>query len=175
MAFIARGQCHFATTEVDSSQRMDEYVTIPARLLPRDAADFMIGSAVGLLQCVVLVLVPAFLGWSATGSVWAAVATGLGLYLLFLAHTVKSLDVGVDGVHFNRWLGRPKLIPWSEFRSAGIATRRELVLRGWLWPPFPAREMTPSYTSLGHCRFDTADGRVLERVTASILAPPTPP
>lgn len=136
---------------------MDEHVTIPARILPRDAADLMISTGVNLLQSV-LFLVPAFLVSRATASTPMAIATALGLYLLFAAHRVRSLDVGIDGIRFNRWLGRPKLIPWDQFRSAGIATRRELVLRGWLWPPFPAREMTPSYTSLGHCRFDYTGG-----------------
>jgi hypothetical protein len=141
-------------------------MVVKPRFWPRNAEDAAIALAVGLLQVTVLFFFPsivvAFATWIAAGScglglVAFAVAFG-SLYSIWLAFTVTSLRLDEKGLRFRRLLGSPKILTWDQITSVAPATRQELIVKGWLWPPFPAREMTPSLTSLGHYRVTWRNG-----------------
>jgi hypothetical protein len=76
----------------------------------------------------------------------------LGLYLVWVLFTVRHLRCDEGALELVRVLGSPHRIPWTELESVEEVSRMELVWCGWLWPPFPVREMTPSLTSIGHFR-----------------------
>lgn len=139
----------------------EEVQTFTPRLAPRDATDAALAIAVGLLQCAVLFLLPVLLvdalfvnGW------WWGIGTSVALYVIFLLHVVKDVKVGSDGIRFTRTLGNPKFLRWSEITEVVEASRSELVIHGWLWPLFLPREMSPSCTTLGHCRIGFGKGFV---------------
>jgi hypothetical protein len=71
---------------------------------------------------------------------------------LFVLFSVSKVSISSAGIRFFRYFGAPKILEWSEIEDIEQVSRGELVLKGWLWPLFPAREMTPSLTSTGHIR-----------------------
>lgn len=129
-----------------------ETLTIKARILPRRISDALVAGVIGLAQALVLFVVPAFVVGVLTQSLGIGWFTFLVIYALWLLFTVRHLRCDEDALEFVRILGTPKRIPWEYLESVEEAPQAELVLRGWLWPPFPAREMTLSLTSLGHYR-----------------------
>jgi hypothetical protein len=129
-----------------------EGLIIKARILPRRISDAAVAGVIGLVQGLALFVVPAFVVGVLTQSPGVGWLTFLAIYVLWLLFTVRHLRCDEEALEFVRTLGTPKRIPWAHLESVEEAPRAELVLRGWLWPPFPAREMTPSLTSLGHYR-----------------------
>jgi hypothetical protein len=135
---------------------------IKPRFMPRDFLDWLVMLFVGLfLQVVLLFVLPSILVFFATAafglemdtSILSAVATYVLLYLLFLTFTVWSLQLSEDGIKFVRFFGSPRLLRWGEIVDISEASRKEVIIRGWLWPLFPAREMTPCMSALRHFRF----------------------
>jgi hypothetical protein len=129
------------------------------RLWSRNAADF------GLVWFVVAPLVlglvfglPAGLAYLVTGSPPVTLGVLTGVYLLYVAFSVRGVTVSPEGIRFHRWLGNPRLLPWGEIRSIAIAPPAELIRQGWLWPLFPSREMTASLTTIGHYRITWGAG-----------------
>jgi hypothetical protein len=124
------------------------------RIWPRDARDFLLSLTVGLgLPTILFGLV-----FMVTGRLSAAGGSALVVMAAFLLVSVRRLDVGSDGIRFVRVIGRPRYLPWRDVISVDPVGRREVIVRGWLWPPFPPREATPSLTSLGHFRIRTPRG-----------------
>jgi hypothetical protein len=83
--------------------------------------------------------------------------------ILFVAvisalYSVASIAVNDRGIVFSRIFGNPKFLAWQDIKEIAPASRRELILHGWLWPLLPAREMTPSLTSMGHYRIAWTKG-----------------
>jgi hypothetical protein len=76
----------------------------------------------------------------------------------FSLHAVEWLRIDEQGIRFGRRWGTPKFLPWTAVRHIRPATRREVVLFGWLWPPFPPREATRALTSVGHYRIEWEGG-----------------
>ncbi len=155
---------------------------IKPRILPRNLEDWFWSSVVGYIQLSILFLFPAILGVLVAGSMawfycsYAAVdatykmigivigaAIGgalapLTVYVVFLLFTVWSLRVRDDGLHFARLMGVPKFLPWDQIVDVSPASRRELIVHGWLWPILPAREMTWCLTSIHHYRISWKEG-----------------
>ena len=131
---------------------------IAPRILPRGLVDFAISSVVGVFQTFILFGAPAAIAFFLTGSTAITFGTFCVAYVFFLLFCVRHISLGEDGIKFHRLLGTPKFLPWSRITSISPASRRELILRGWLWPIFPAREMTASLTSLNHYRIAWVDG-----------------
>ena len=135
-------------------------VMIRPRILPRDFVDFCLSLAVGLFQTTLLFGIPALLAFLASLSFGLGVLISLCIgfvasflaYCFFLLFVVRRLTVTVDGLRFHRVLGSPKFLTWDTISSVTVTPRSELILRGWLWPLFPSREMTPSLSSLQHYR-----------------------
>jgi len=120
--------------------------------MPRDMLDVVICVSVAAVQLLALVGLPAGVTVLATGNADAGTSVALGVLLVWLLFSVRYIRCDGQGLHLKRVLGSPKLIPWGQIDSVEEASRRELVLRGWLWPLFPAREMTTSLTAQGHYR-----------------------
>jgi len=122
---------------------------------PRDLADVLVGVLVAIPTLGVLYGIPAAIVIALGGS-WTlalvAAALGAALFTLFISplFTVRSLTVSASGIRFDRVFGRPRLLHWDQIRRIRPAKRVEVVLWGWLLPPFPAREATRSTSSIGH-------------------------
>jgi hypothetical protein len=79
-------------------------------------------------------------------------------YGMFLLFVVRKLSIDDNGILFVRVLGSPKILKWTDIESIEKVSRKELILRGWLWPLFPAREMTACLSSKNHFRIKWRDG-----------------
>jgi hypothetical protein len=137
-----------------------EPIVIKPRILPRDFVDVCLGLPIGLLQTALFFGVPALLafllarglGVTIVPSLVAALVGYFIAYCFFFLFVVRRLTVAHDGLHFHRHLGSPKFLAWERISSVALAPRGELILRGWLWPLFPSREITPSLSALRHYR-----------------------
>jgi len=111
-----------------------------------------------LLQVAIAMGVPALIvAIGVNGG--AGAITFLLLYAISLLFMVRSLEIDGDGILFRRVLGKPKRLLKSEIVSIEEASRREVVVHGWLWPPFPvAREMTACLSARNHFRIRWGNG-----------------
>ena len=124
---------------------------IKPRILPRDVLDVLIGVLVGAFQIAILFVLPALIDGVTINS-GAGLLTFVLVYAMSLLFMVRSVEIEQEGLRFRRVLGSPKVLPWTHILSVDEAPRRELVLRGWLWPLFPAREMTACLSAKHHFR-----------------------
>ena len=136
-------------------------VVIRPRVLPRDARDafvavvstFLIGASIFLL---VYAAVDLFRG-ATTAAIVALVIVALA-FLTIALRTVRAIELDDTGIRFRRFAGSPRFLSWDRITAVRRADRAEVVLRGWLLPPFAMRACNASLTSLGHYRFDWAGG-----------------
>lgn len=118
---------------------------------PRGLGDFVITMFVALpIQFTVLFIIPGLAVAFAFESVDLGFLTAGLVYVVFLLFSVSSISLANDGIRFKRVLGGPKHLPWNEVIEVSEVGRWELVTKGWLWPIFPAREMTACLSSLHH-------------------------
>jgi len=115
-------------------------------------------AAVGILQILALLGIPAAIAYVLSKSTLVTSLVLLASYIIFLLFSVRFISLGTDGIKFHRVLGTPKVLPWKLITSIERASRRELIFRGWLWPLFPPREITASLSSLDHFRIDWIGG-----------------
>ena len=132
-------------------------LTIKPRLLPRGPADMLLGVSVGVLQAAFLFYGPAILVGYLFRSFWVGLVVFIVIFTAWILLSVTKLHLSAEGVRFVRLLGSPKFLAWNEIQSIEPAPPRELVLKGWLWPLFPAREMTFCLSAMGHYRFRYGD------------------
>lgn len=127
--------------------------------MPRTIGDFCICLLLVFpIQASLMVGVPYWAIDALTGTARARPIV-LTVILLFYLFRVTHLTLSAEGIRFHRILGSPKFLPWTRVRSVAPAVSRwEVVLKGWLWPLFPAREMSSSLTSLGHYRIQWDNG-----------------
>jgi hypothetical protein len=135
----------------ESIAESDELL-MPPRVWPRDALDWILCITVGILLTCALFGVPAVLVFFAIGSRAVALLTFCAAYMVFLSFSVQRVSLSPSGIRFHRVFGAPRFLPWETITSIAVAPRSEVVLRGWLWPPFPPRESTPSFSALEHFR-----------------------
>lgn len=147
-------------------------LVIPPRILPRDFLDICLALPIGLVQGAILCGVPALLGYILTDSPLIAFVACCAAYGFGLLFTVGRLTVSADGLHFHRILGSPRVLPWGRISSVALTSRRELIIRGWLWPLFPSHEATPCLSAVQHfritwdsgfCFYPPADVHLFER------------
>ena len=112
--------------------------------------DASITVLIAIIQISILFVLPSFLIYVLTGSESIAWLAFLSIYILFLSYSVFSISVGEEGIRFNRLFGTPKSLSWSEITAIESVSRKELIFKGWLWPLFPAKEMTFCLSSNGH-------------------------
>jgi hypothetical protein len=139
--------------------QLGQFAVTP-HLRPRDAVDVIAGIPLGLLAVIELNIAPTVVtlitlrlagaGWIQSAAVAFLFYFAIGV--LILLHAVSRLELDADGIRFVRLLGWPRFIPWSEINDISPATRREVLLHAWLWPPWPRRDSTASLTALGHFR-----------------------
>ncbi|MCL2298488.1 MAG: hypothetical protein FWC38_00150 [Proteobacteria bacterium] len=134
-----------------TSTKTKSMSVVKPRILPRSLRDASLSLGVFVIQFTILLILPA-LFLAVFVSLLSGALCVIAIYLLFLLFTVKEIRVTNEGLHFIRLAGSPRRIRWSEVSSITKVTSREIILRGWLWPPFPAREMTLSFTAEGHYR-----------------------
>lgn len=133
--------------------------SIRPRFLPRDALDILFLLFVCIpLQVLPLFGLPFLVGYLTTGSPVIGFLSFVLMYVLFVLFSVWALRVTQNGVEFRRLLGSPKLLAWKDISSIRIAKRMEVVRYGWLWPLFPAREMTACLSARDHVRFEGSFG-----------------
>ncbi|HUT90675.1 MAG TPA: hypothetical protein VMY37_14325 [Thermoguttaceae bacterium] len=142
----------------------------------RDWIDFglyVVDVLLGFLGGVVLSL-PTFLLLLLLDAPWfpeIVAATCILTYLLalFLLLAVawqlrrwilSRLLIDASGIAFERRAGQPRFLRWSEICVVRPATRREVLLRAWLWPWSFSREPSKTKSTLGHYRIEWADGYV---------------
>ena len=126
--------------------------------MPRDFIDCLLSLSVGLLLVSLLFGIPALAVYAITHSRLAAIVTFCLVYAPVCCFAVTRLTLSAAGIQFHRLFGSPRFLPWERIVSISVAPRAELVLRGWLWPPFPAREMTASLSAREHLRITWQDG-----------------
>lgn len=127
-------------------------VKIQPRFWPRDGTDVLVGLFIGLLQAIILFLLPTFLSWAVSGSQFMAILTCVILEVVWHLFVVWGIEIKPEGIQFHRRFGFPKFLPWNEVESIEPALRTEVIVKGWLWPLFPARDMTLSLSSANHYR-----------------------
>lgn len=128
-------------------------VRVKANLKPRNTADAIVCSITAVLLIGLLTAVPGFLVWAFTSSIPLGVVAGIAFYVFFLRHVVTELEVSDSGIRFVRRLGTPRELAWAELDSVEEVAPLEVMLWGWFLPPFPAREMSPSFSMYGHVAF----------------------
>lgn len=131
---------------------------IKPRTAPRDVIDIMVGAPIGLIQASLAIGVPSLAVALILNPLAGALAclTLCGMSFLLM---VTSLEVQEDGILFRRVLLKPKKLAESEIVSVEEASRREVVIHGWLWPPWPfAREMTACLSARQHFRIQWKGG-----------------
>lgn len=134
----------------NGSDATQSCVVVKPHIPPRDGADGVIAATVGCFQTLVLFLLPSAVVGLLTGKLLFGIVVYGAFYGLWLLLSVARLELSPAGIRFVRVLGTPKFLTWSEISVVEPVSPRELVLLGWLWPPFPAREMTFSLTCKGH-------------------------
>jgi hypothetical protein len=143
-----------------------EYYKIKPRFWPRDIADVFVAFLIGFLFQVGLILILPSLfvffvvlttGQGVEISLGCAFATYLSILAVWIAFTVWSLRISDEGMEFTRLLGKPKLLHWNDITDVSEVPRKEVVLKGWLWPMFPCREMTTCLSALRHFRIRWGD------------------
>jgi len=149
------------------------------RVCPRGLSDFCVCAfLVFPIQLLTLFVLPAAIAFAVTHSTAFALAIVAVVFLVFAAFSVARVSLSSQGMRFHRVLGGPKFLRWEQITSVEIAPQRELVLRGWLWPLFPAREMTACLSSLQHfrirwdngfCYYPPADSEVFEQYVTAHL------
>jgi hypothetical protein len=127
------------------------------RILPRGGADLAVALAIAALQAAWLFILPSLVAGYLTHSSAVGEYTFLGLLVVFLSFSVEKLTIDQDGIRFHRLFGSPKFLAWERIVEVEEAPQSELIIRSWIWPPFPAREMTACLSSIGHYRI-TWDG-----------------
>ncbi|MBL8309133.1 MAG: hypothetical protein JNL19_01800 [Burkholderiales bacterium] len=126
---------------------------IKPQVVPRDLTDAILSTVIGMIQIAILFALPSLVVYLLSGSESVAWVTAIAMYVVFAAFSVTALELDDAGVRLKRLLGVPKFVPWSDMTSVSEAPRRELVVHGWLWQLFPSREITPSFSSIGHYKF----------------------
>jgi hypothetical protein len=133
--------------------------SVKPRFLPRDLGDAALSFGAFVIQFAALFMLPS-LAIAMLVSLRSGLLCFLAIYVVFVLFTVKEIRVSDEGLQFVRLAGYPKRLAWGEISGITKATSGELIVRGWLWPLLPAREMTPSLTTRGHYKISFDGGCV---------------
>jgi hypothetical protein len=153
-------------------------LSITPRFWPRDFVDGCLSAAVGSFQTIVLFGIPAGVAFLLTRSAIVAALVACAAYGCFMSFVVHRISVSPEGIRFHRSFGSPKFLPWERITSIAVAPRSELIVHGWVWPLFPAREMTACLSSLQHyriaweggsCYYPPAEPSLFEQHVATYL------
>ena len=131
---------------------------IHPKFLCDNLQDVLLTSLSATVQLIVLFGMPAYLVYFLTNNesiVWNVFIIS---YLVFISFSVFSLSISEEGIKFNRLFGTPKFLSWKEITEIELTQPKELILQGWFWPPFPAREMTFSLSNRGHYKISYNGG-----------------
>lgn len=134
-------------------------VKIVPRILPRTFPDFLLTLSVGIIQILILVVLPyKLVGVVANNDVATIIPFLVILY--FVLGGVRFLGIDSEGIKFKRVLGAPKRIEWRFLEGVEVSPPLRTICLGWLWPIIPAREMTFSFSSYNHVLFHYSGGKL---------------
>lgn len=152
-----------------------ETIVIKPRIKPRNLIDGFISMLVSIPMALYLFVLPVTLVLFLSRSMILTILAYIIIPVVFSLFCVWCITLSPDGIKFKRILGSPRFINWKDVVEIKEVSRRELVCKGWYWPPFPPREMTASLTSIGHyrivwkngfCYYPPSDGPSFERYVA---------
>lgn len=130
----------------------------------RDARDGLLTLASGVAIIAMVSAMAAFPGLAAyalTGSsaagMWGFMAGWIAAIYVMLFTLVHWLRIDAVGLRLGRHAGL-RVVRWEDVTGIRPASRREVILHGWLFPPVPPREATRCSSSLGHYRIDHRRG-----------------
>lgn len=146
------------------SRDWDRYTHVPHAVGARDGKDGLLtlGAAIAILAlCLAGAALPTGVAYAVTGSAgtgWMTFFAGWMLLVMTLALTaVHWMRIDERGITLGRRVGR-RFFAWEDVTGIRPATRREVIVDGWIWPPIPPREATRCTSSLGHYRIDYRGG-----------------
>ena len=151
----------YASPETRSGGSTDRIEVWP-RLLPRDRWDALITFGFALLAipfCLALLEVLKY-QWSnqlIPSAIFLVILMPASYALLI---SVRRLTVDQMGIQIHRWLGGPRFLHWEQIKQITLASREEVLLRGYLLPPLPAKATMNTTSYLGHYRIEW-DGGVI--------------
>ncbi len=133
---------------------------VKPRIMTRDFCEVLLFFVIFPLQIVPIFILPPLLvfvvtlmtGVNSDTSFGLAFLTFSVLYFIWMTFSVWSLRLSEKGIEFVRLFGKPKLLLWNEITDIAEAPRKEILIKGWLWPMFPCREMTACLSALRHFR-----------------------
>lgn len=131
---------------------------IKAKVLPDDFFDALLAVIIGSFQTLVLFVIPGILAYLMTSSSVMGYSVSVIFYICFLLLTVWSIELNEEGIQFRSCFGTPNFLGWHEILDVQPASRKELLIQGWLWPVFPMREITTCLSSKGHYRIESTKG-----------------
>ncbi len=134
---------------------------IKPRILPRNILDILIGVPILVYGVVVVYLLPVFMVLLIFDSVICAIILFLLIWGYFVFGGVRYLVVDENGILFKRIIGNPKYIAWENLENVELSKPLNTVLKGWIWPLTPPREMTFSLSAHGHFEFEYNGGKIV--------------
>ncbi len=126
--------------------------------MPHDLSDFLVTLIIGSFQVIALFVVPGLIIYLLTNNVWAGAITFLISYCTFFMFSIFRIAVTETGIIITRLFGKPKKLNWSQIHGYAEASPKDVVLNGWLWPLFPAQEMTIGLTCKGFVKLQHENG-----------------
>jgi hypothetical protein len=149
----------YASPETWQSENTDRIEIVP-RMLPRDRWDALI-----TLGFVLLIIPSGFALMAVLRYPWqnqlvpATIFTVILLPALFaLLISVRRLTIDQIGIQIHRRLGGPRYLHWEQIHTITLVSREEVLLRGYLLPPLPAKATMNTTSYLQHYRIDWEGG-----------------
>ena len=149
----------YASPQSWQQENADRVEVLP-RLAPRDLWDALI--TLGF----VLLIIPTGCGLIAViqypwktefipAAIFLAVLLPASLALLL---SVRRLTVDQMGIQIHRRLGGPKFLHWEQIQRITLASREEVLFKGYIYPPLPAKATMNTTSYLGHYRIEWDGG-----------------
>ena len=121
-----------------------------ARLMPRDAIDWVLGFSVGLLLSGALYGSAAVVCWLLSLPPLVGIVMVLLAACLAFLVGIRSVWIGDTGVKVRRVFGGSRHLAWEEIRAFRVATRWEVLYFGLLFP-WRICTMSLTFASVGRC------------------------
>jgi len=161
-------------------RRQQTEISFKPAIAPKTILDWFLIPITSVFMFLLLIALPSFVIAYATDSKSIGLISYGFLMFVLASVVVLRITVGETGIRFVRLFGSPRFLEWSDIESIALVTNPwEVFLHGWLWPPFPPHEASPSMTLLGHykitwkdgfCYFPPRDMRAFEATIAKYLA-----
>ena len=105
---------------------------------------------ISVVACTIFIFLPAVVVGIVSHSILLGLLTFFSIYGSILSVMIWSVRVSEAGIRFVRLLGYPRFLSWDQMEKIEPVDRTEVILRGWLEPRFPPREITYSSSTRNH-------------------------